>query len=41
MTRVWVITGTSGVPVGVQIAWLSSSSAGWPPTSTRVALVTN
>ncbi len=31
----------SGVPVGAQIAWLSSSTAGWPATKTRVAATTH
>src|SRR5689334_17361040 len=31
----------SGVPVGAQIAWLSSSSSGWPLEVTRVAELTN
>jgi hypothetical protein len=39
VTRVWVATMMRGVPVGVQIAWLSSSSSGWPFDVTRVAAV--
>jgi len=31
----------NGVPVGVQVAWLSSSSSGCPFDVTRVAAVTN
>ncbi len=29
----------TGVPLGMQVAWLSWSNTGWPPTSTRVAPV--
>jgi hypothetical protein len=32
---------SKGVPVGTQIAWLSSRSNGWPFENTRVAHVTN
>lgn len=35
------MTIMSGVPVGAQIAWLSSKRPGWPATVTRVAAVTN
>src|SRR5262245_20010122 len=41
VTRVCVTVISSGVPVGAQIAWLSSSSRGWPLEVTRVAAVTN
>src|SRR6185312_7772690 len=41
VTRAWLATISSGVPVGAQIAWLSNSSSGWPLEVTRVAAVTN
>jgi hypothetical protein len=41
VTRVCVARISSGVPVGVQIAWLSSSNSGWPFDVTRVADVMN
>jgi hypothetical protein len=41
VTRVWVTAMISGVPVGAQIAWLSSSKSGWPFDVTRNALVTH
>ena len=31
----------TGVPVGMQVAWLSNRSRGWPLEVTRVAAVTN
>jgi hypothetical protein len=31
----------SGVPVGAQIAWLSSNSSGWPFEVMRTAELTN
>ena len=34
-TRTWVTTTLSGVPFGMQTAWLSCSSTGWPPANTR------
>jgi hypothetical protein len=39
VTRVCVETIMRGVPVGTQIAWLSSSSNGCPPEVMRVAEV--
>ena len=39
VTRVCVTVMSSGVPVGAQIAWLSSSSSGWPFDVTRSAEV--
>jgi hypothetical protein len=39
VTRVCVITTISGVPVGVQMAWLSSNKSGCPLDVTRVAAV--
>jgi hypothetical protein len=41
VTRVCVTRIIKGVPVGAQIAWLSSKSNGWPFEVTRVAEVTN
>src|SRR5262245_13439981 len=41
VTRVCVTAMISGVPVGAQIAWLSSNNNGWPFEMTRVAAVTN
>jgi hypothetical protein len=41
VTRVCVTAMINGVPVGAQIAWLSSRSNGCPFESTRVAEVTN
>jgi hypothetical protein len=41
VARVWVTVIIKGVPVGTQIAWLSSKSNGWPLEVTRVAAVTN
>jgi hypothetical protein len=40
MTRVWVTTVCSGVPVGAQMAWLSNSKSGMPLESTRTEPVT-
>jgi hypothetical protein len=40
VTRVWVTKGSKGVPVGEQMAWLSSSNTGTPLAKTRVAEVT-
>src|SRR5262249_22242743 len=39
IARVCVTVMISGVPVGAQIAWLSSSSSGWAFEVTRVAAV--
>src|SRR4029453_17590416 len=41
LTRVWVTTTVSGVPVGVQTDWLSRSTTGTPPAVTRVAATTH
>src|SRR5216684_128193 len=41
VTRVCVTAIVSGVPVGAQMAWLSSSNSGWPFEVTRVAAVTH
>jgi hypothetical protein len=40
LTRICVTAGINGVPVGAQIAWLSSSKSGTPLLNTRVAEVT-
>ena len=40
VTLICVTAGISGVPVGAQIAWLSSNKSGTPLLSTRVAEVT-
>jgi hypothetical protein len=39
VTRVCVVKINNGVPVGTQIAWLSSKRSGWPSEVMRVALV--
>jgi hypothetical protein len=36
VARIWVTVITSGVPVGVQIAWLLCTTSGWPFDKTRV-----
>jgi hypothetical protein len=41
VTRVCVTVISSGVPVGAQIAWLSSNNKGWPFEVTRKAEVMN
>jgi hypothetical protein len=41
LTRIWVATILSGVPVGAQIAWLSCSKTGTLPALTRVAALTH
>src|SRR5262245_48414619 len=41
VTLTCVAAMISGVPFGAQIAWLSSSSNGWPLEVTRVAAVTH
>ena len=41
VTRICVARISSGVPVGAQIAWLSSKSSGCPFEVTRVADVMN
>ncbi|MGD2157013.1 MAG: hypothetical protein PVG32_09090 [Anaerolineales bacterium] len=41
LTRICVTRIFNGVPLGVQIAWLSCSSTGWPLALTRVAAVTH
>jgi hypothetical protein len=41
LTRIWLATISTGVPVGAQIAWLSKHSSGCPLDVTRVAAVTN
>src|SRR2546427_13262908 len=41
VTRVCVTAMISGVPVGAQIAWLSSNNSGWPFEVTGVAAVMN
>jgi hypothetical protein len=41
ITRAWTTVGISGVPVGMQMDWLSCNSTGCPPAITRVAEVTN
>src|SRR5262249_19389169 len=41
VTRVCVTVISSGVPDGAQIAWLSSSTSGWPFDVTRVDPVTH
>jgi len=37
VARTWVAVMRRGVPVGVQIAWLSRSRRGTPPEETRTA----
>src|SRR5215472_4419451 len=41
LTRVCATSGSSGVPVGMQIAWLVVTSSGWPLEVTRAVPTTH